>query len=304
MFANGLFDHPTSRSDIDYPAHAEVARQEANEAIVLLRNRDAMLSLPATLSRILVVGGRADLGTLSGGGSSQVVPPHVNPRAIIPLGGEGEMAAWKNMAFQSSPPLAAIRARAPQATVAFDEGRYISAAVARAKQSDVVIVFANQWTAEGEDVPDLSLPSGQDELIKALVAVNPHTVVVLQTGGPVQMPWLEQTAAVLEAWYPGVRGADAIADVLFGQVNPSGRLPITFPASIGQLPGFGLPAQQSFDAPHPRGAAIGYRDTEAKSTLIQFKDGAPTQVEGQFTLHGVTKPLTLTINQFSASSIR
>ena len=264
MFAAGLFDYPVSRSDIDYSAHAEVARQEANEAIVLLRNRDATLPLSTTVARILVVGGRADLGTLSGGGSSQVVPPHVNPRAIIPLGGEGEMAAWKNMTYQSSPPLAAIRARASQATVAFDDGLYVSAAVARAKQSDVVIVFANQWTTESEDVPDLSLPSGQDELIKALVAVNPHTVVVLQTGGPVQMPWLERSAAVLEAWYPGARGADAIADVLFGQVNPSGRLPITFPTSIGPLPGFGLPAKQPFDAPHPRGAAVGYRDTGAK----------------------------------------
>jgi len=264
MFAAGLFDYPVSRSDIDYSAHAEVARQEANEAIVLLRNRDATLPLSTTVARILVVGGRADLGTLSGGGSSQVVPPHVNPRAIIPLGGEGEMAAWKNMTYQSSPPLAAIRARAPQATVAFDDGLYVSAAVARAKQSDVVIVFANQWTTESEDVPDLSLPSGQDELIEALVAVNPHTVVVLQTGGPVQMPWLEQSAAVLEAWYPGARGADAIADVLFGQVNPSGRLPITFPTSIGPLPGFALPAKQPFDAPHPRGAAVGYRDTDAK----------------------------------------
>lgn len=264
MFANGLFDYPVSHTDIDYSAHAEVARREADESIVLLRNRDAILPLPATVSRILVVGGRADLGTLSGGGSSQVVPPHVNPRSIIPLGGEGEMAAWKNMTYQSSPPLAAIRARAPHATVTFDGGHYISAAVARAKQSDVVIVFGNQWTTESEDVPDLSLPYGQDELIKALVVANPRTVVVLQTGGPVQMPWLDQSAAVLEAWYPGVGGADAIADILFGRVNPSGRLPITFPTSVGPLPGSGLPAKQSFDALHPRGSFVGYRDIDAQ----------------------------------------
>jgi beta-glucosidase len=265
MFANGLFDQPLSRSDIDYAAHAEVARKEASEAIVLLRNRDSMLPLPTAVTRILVVGGRADLGTLSGGGSSQVFPPHVNSRAIIPLGGEGEMAAWKSMVFQSSSPLAAIRARAPKATVTFNDGRYPSEAVALAKQSEVVIVFANQWTTESEDVPDLTLPAGQDELIKALVAANPRTAVVLQTGGPVQMPWLDQSAAVLEAWYPGAGGADAIADILFGTVNPSGRLPITFPtASVGPLPGFGLAPRQSFEAPHPQGASVGYRGIDLK----------------------------------------
>jgi beta-glucosidase len=263
MLANGLFDYPLTRSDIDYAAHTEVARKEASEGIVLLRNRDSVLPLTA-VTRILVVGGRADLGTLSGGGSSQVFPPQVSPRALIPLGGEGEMAAWKSMVFQSSSPLAAIRARAPKATVTFTDGRYPSEAVALAKQSEVVIVFANQWTTESEDVPDLTLPSGQDELIKAVATANPRTVVVLQTGGPVQMSWLEQTAAVLEAWYPGAGGADAIADILFGTVNPSGRLPITFPTSVGSLPGSGLPPRQPFDAAHPQGSAVGYRWIDRK----------------------------------------
>lgn len=264
MFANGLFDYPVRRSEIDYAAHAEIARKEASEAIVLLRNRDSLLPLSASVSRLLVVGGRADLGTLSGGGSSQVFPPHVNPRSIIALGGEGEMAAWRSMVFQSSAPLAAIRAQAPNATVTFNDGRYPSAAAALAKQSDVVIVFATQWTTEDEDVPDLTLPAGQDDLIKALAAANPHTVVVLETGGPVLMPWLNETAAVLEAWYPGAGGAQAIAEILFGKVNPSGHLPITFPTSVGPLPGFGLPPQQAFDAPHPRGAAVGYRWMDQK----------------------------------------
>jgi len=280
MFANGLFDYPMQRSDIDYQAHIQIARQEANEAIVLLRNRGDILPLPADVKRILVVGGRADLGTLSGGGSSQVFPPHTDPRAVIPLGGSGQMAAWRSMVFQSSAPLAALRARAPKATVVFNEGRYPSAAAAAAKQADVVIVFANQWMAEDEDAPDLTLPSGQDELIKAVAAANPHTVVVLQTGGPVFMPWLDETAAVLEAWYSGAGGADAIADVIFGVVNPSGRLPITFPASADQiatpqLPGFGLPPGQPFDAPHPHGADVGYRwlTTHGETPLFPFGFG-------------------------------
>jgi beta-glucosidase len=188
------------------------------------------------------------------------------------------MAAWKSMVFQSSPPLAALRARAPKATVVFDDGRYPAEATALAKQADVVIVFANQWMTESEDAPDLSLPSGQDDLIQAVAAANPHTIVVLENGGPISMPWLDRTAAVVEAWYPGAGGADAIADVLFGVVNPSGRLPITFPASteqmpVAQLPGFGLPPQQPFDAPHPQGAAVGYRWLATHNQMPLFPFG-------------------------------
>jgi beta-glucosidase len=280
MFANGLFDYPAQRSDIDYAAHAQVARQEASEGIVLLRNREDVLPLATSVQHILVVGGHADAGTLSGGGSSQVFPPHIDPRAVIPLGGGGEMAAWKSMVFQSSAPLAALRARAPKSSITFDDGRYPAAAADRAKQADVVIVFANQWVTESEDAPDLSLPSGQDELIAAVAAANPHTIVVLENGGPVYMPWLDRTAAVVEAWYPGAGGADAIADVLFGVVNPSGRLPITFPASaeqlaVAQLPGLGLPSMQPFDVPHPRGAAVGYRwvATHDQAPLFPFGYG-------------------------------
>jgi beta-glucosidase len=280
MFANGLFDYPSQRSIIDYAAHAQIARQEASEGIVLLRNRAGALPLAPSVQHILVVGGHADAGTLSGGGSSEVFPPHIDPRAVIPLGGGGEMAAWKTMVFQSSPPLTALRARAPEASVTFDDGRYPAAAAALAKQADVVIVFANQWTTESEDVPDLSLPAGQDELIAAVAAANTHTIVVLENGGPVYMPWLDRTAAVVEAWYPGAGGADAIADVLFGVINPSGRLPITFPASaeqlpVAQLPGFGLPPMQPFEAPHPRGAAVGYRwmATHDQTPLFPFGFG-------------------------------
>ena len=100
----------------------------------------------------------------------------------------------------------------------------------------MVIVFATQWASEGLDQPDLSLPDGQDALIAALTAANPNTIVVLETGGPVQMPWLDSAAAVVEAWYPGSRGGEAIAAVLFGEVNPSGHLPITFSRGVEQLP--------------------------------------------------------------------
>jgi beta-glucosidase len=149
--------------------------------------------------------------------------------------------------YHRSVPLEAIRARAPKARVAFRNGRYLTDAVIAARQADVAIVFATQWMSEGIDVPDLSLPDGQDALIAAVAAANPRTIVVLETGGPVRMPWLSQTAAVLEAWYPGARGAEAIAAVLFGDENPSGRLPATFPASLDQLPRPALPGADSVE---------------------------------------------------------
>ena len=124
MFANGLFDYPVQRSEVDYAGDARIARQEADEGIVLLKNQGGILPLAQSVQHILVVGGRADLGTLSRGGSSQVFSPHTDPRTVIPLGGTGDFAAWRNMVFQSSAPLAALRARAPKATVAFNEGRY------------------------------------------------------------------------------------------------------------------------------------------------------------------------------------
>jgi beta-glucosidase len=265
MFANGLFEYPPDRhGQIDYAADARVVRDVAAQGIVLLRNQGNILPLTSTAKRILVVGGYADLGVLSGGGSSQVYEPNTDWRSAIRVGGEGRVGARRNMVFQSSPPLEAIRARASGATVTFDDGRYPSAAAAHARQADVVIVFATQWMTENEDAPDMSLPQGQDALIQAVAQANPHTLVVLETGGAVEMPWLNDVAAVLEAWYSGTGGADAIADVLFGQVNPSGRLPVTFPRSAAQyprpqIPGWGLPEGQYFSAPHEEGASVGYR---------------------------------------------
>jgi beta-glucosidase len=112
---------------------------------------------------------------------------------------------------------------------------------------NVAIIFATQWLTEGIDVPDLNLPAGQDQLIAAVAAANPNTIVVLETGGPIVMPWLDKTAAVVEAWYPGARGGEAIAAVLYGDVNPSGRLPVTFPASVDQLPFPKLPGADTLD---------------------------------------------------------
>ncbi len=158
------------------------------------------------------------------------------PGRLHSAGRHQPFSAFLAQAYQRSVPLDAIKALAPTADVHFRDGRYIADAVNQARRDDVAIVFATQWSTEGLDQPDLSLPNGQDALIEAVTRANPNTIVVLQTGGPVLMPWLDRTAAVVEAWYPGARGGEAIASVLFGKTNPSGHLPITFPAAIDQLP--------------------------------------------------------------------
>ncbi|KQN33090.1 beta-glucosidase [Sphingomonas sp. Leaf38] len=258
IYAVGLDAHPPVRADIDFAANAGVARSVADEGIVLLRNSNALLPLSKDVRSIAVIGGYADAGVLSGGGSTQVQPLG-GPSVSLPMGGEGPLAKYNNQTYHGTAPLGAIRALAPNAKVTFHDGRYAAEAVAAAKTADVTIVFATQWMAEGADVPDLSLPGGQDALIAAVTTANPKTIVVLETGGPVLMPWLDRTGAVMEAWYGGVRGGDAIAATLFGDSNPSGRLPVTFPASLDQLPRPALPYAGMIDRDFAAGTAAGTR---------------------------------------------
>ncbi len=247
IYANALDgDAPALPLAIDRAANLRVAAEVERQGIVLLKNRGGALPLAASARSIAVIGGFADVGTLSGGGSSQV---HADdgPAAMIPAGGRGLFNGWEQYQ-RGTAPLDAIRQRAERSvTVTFRTGNYLSEAVEQARKADVVIVFADQWQTEGRDSPDLSLPRGQDALIAAVAAANPNTIVVLQTGSAVAMPWLDKTAAVLEAWYPGVSGGEAIAAVLFGDVNPSGRLPVTFPIDTDQLPHPLLPGQGEVD---------------------------------------------------------
>lgn len=237
IYTNGLDAHPAEMGSFDAEAHAAVALEVAREGIVLLTNEGGILPLGPEVKRIAVIGGHADAGTMVGGGSSRVLGDD-GPAFTTPFvsDGTGPFAFMVDQYFNRSAPLAAIRAAAPEATVRFRSGHYPSEAALAASRADVAIVFANQYQTEGFDLPDLSLPNGQDELISAVAAANPNTIVVLQTGGPVAMPWKDQVKAIVEAWYPGARGGEAIAEVLFGKVNPSGRLPVTFPQSEAQLP--------------------------------------------------------------------
>ena len=277
MFTEGLFDDPPVRKPIDVDADAAVAKRVAAAGLVLLRNEGQVLPLASTVPSIAIIGGHADRGVLSGGGSSQVLP--VGGAAVrVPLPGDGMMAALRTQIYDPSSPMAAIHALAPQARLRVDDGRYPAEAAEIAKTCDVAIVFVTQWMLEGYDVPDLSLPDGQDALVAAVAAANPRTIVVLETGGPVAMPWLNAVPAVMEAWYSGARGGEAIADALFGRTDPGGRLPITFPAALAQLPrpaipGFAQPDGTKIEVDYTEGANVGYRWFAARGVKPLFPFG-------------------------------
>jgi beta-glucosidase len=291
MFATGVIEDPSQKGVVDVQGGLEVAQKIAEQSIVLLKNDRAQLPLDASKVRtIAVIGPHADVGMISGGGSAQVDPPGGN--AIMPPG-KGQ-THWQEKIWFPTSPLKSIRAKAPGANVQFDSGVDPAAAAALAKNTDVAIVFVYQWESEGMDLDSLSLPEHQDDLIARVAAANPHTVVIIESGSPVTMPWVDQVSGVLEAWYAGSRGAEAVANILFGDVNPSAKLPNTFPKSEGDLPhptvvkppkattsadhqgwrriAGGLPA---FQVTYNEGVKVGYKwyDAENKPVLFPFGYG-------------------------------
>ena len=284
MFATGVVDEPPVRRVVDPFKGRDDARHIAEESIVLLKNADDQLPLKAgAIRRIAIIGGHADVGVLSGGGSAQVDSPGGN--AIDPSEGT---ARWGKPVYFPSSPMKSIQRLAPSANVAYASGDDLGSAKKLAAESDVAIVFATQYMSESIDAPTLSLPGKQDALIEAIAAVNPHTIVVLETGGPVSMPWVDSVSGVFASWYVGIGGGEAIADILFGVVNPSAKLPATFARSdadlpLPQIPGMvreNSPVQDMKTDPHhqfemsyPEGVAVGYRWFELKHRKPLFAFG-------------------------------
>ena len=292
MFAVGVIDYPRERGVVDPFAGLEVARKIEEGGIVLLKNDGAALPLTAAkIHTIAVIGAHADVGMISGGGSAQVDPPGGN---AIAAPGKGATHWGEEIWFPTSP-LKAIQARAPQAVVKYDSGTDPAAAAEAAKSADVAVVFAYQWESEGMDLPTLSLAHNQDALIAQVSAANPNTIVVLESGSPVTMPWVAAPAAIVEAWFAGSDGANALGNVLFGTVNPSGKLPNTFPRSEADLPhpSITMPPPESehwsgpvssakeaaglppFQASYDEGVKVGYKwyDAEKKPVLFPFGYG-------------------------------
>ncbi len=265
MFAKGVVDHPPERQALDLAADTLAAQHAAEAGIVLLKNEGALLPAAAGAARIAVIGGHADKGVLSGGGSSQVIPQgsfKLPPPAGTPRWLDG-------LYYHPGAPLDAIARRS--AAVVFDDGTDLARAAELAKDADLVVIFAGQWTTEGMDAA-LHLSPDQEQLITEVARASQRVVVVLETGGPILMPWLKEVPAVLQAWYPGSGGGEAIARILFGEVDPSGRLPVTFAADPSQSPraepvGLATARQESFGpdrgppgiVAYSEGASVGYR---------------------------------------------
>lgn len=289
--AVGVFDNPATPQPVNPFADAEVAQQIEERGLVLLKNSNALLPLsPTKIKSIAIIGGHADVGVISGGGSDQVSPAGGNAVHFAPPLRGGP----PNPSFQPSSPLNAIHAEAPAANVQFDPGTDPSTAAQLAAKSEIAIVFVIQPTREGADVRSLSLPDTQDELISKVAAANRRTIVVVESGGPVLMPWIDSVSAVVEAWFPGIRGGEAIASVLFGGVNPSGRLPVTFPRSEADIPypqifgmdlllnpgygsnepgGRGRNPFPPFDINYTEGLKVGYKWYEAENKRPLFPFG-------------------------------
>lgn len=274
MFAAGVFQYPAGKAPIDAQANLKVARETLESGAVLLRNEHDLLPLDLGKTQsIAVIGAHADKGVLAGGGSSLVTAMGGNAvPGIDPINWPGPVM------YHPYAPLKALRDAAPKASVQFAEGNDVAAAAALAAKSQVAVVFVQKWQAESVDAADLSLPGNQDALVAAVAKANPRTIVVLENSGPVAMPWLDQVGAVLETWYPGGDGGKAIANLLSGKVNPSGRLPVSWPADLSQLPRKDLPGATGGTPPDSvdyaiEGANVGYRWYQSRGIKPLFPFG-------------------------------
>jgi beta-glucosidase len=250
MIEFGDFGPQPKPAPIPVLEHGAIARQIATQGMVLLKNEGGLLPLDATtLKTVLVVGPYAVRPNTGGGGSSHVIPLYT----ITPY--DGLSAELKG-----------------RATVM--DGSDIAAAAEAAKKSEIVIVMVGDQDSEGRD-QSLALPAAQNELIKAMASANPKTIVVVKSGSAVLMPWIDSVPAVLEAWYPGEEDGHAVADVLTGKVNPSGKLPLSFPRSAEdtlasnpeQYPGVNGVAHYS------EGLEVGYRGYTAHNIPPLFPFG-------------------------------
>ena len=256
MFRFHLVGHGDTGSPakrVTTPAHRAVALHVAEASTVLLKNAHGLLPLKRrTVHSIAVIGADGGSGAYTaGGGSASVVPSGV----VTPLEGISHRAGHR-------------------IKVTYNDGSDTSAAAAAAKSASVAVVFADLPEGESQDLPNINLPGNQDTLISDVAAANPRTVVVLNTGSAVAMPWLHSVAGVLEAWYPGQEDGRAIASLLFGHANPGGKLPVTFPASLAQTPAFSPTrwpgsGEQDFS----EGIFVGYRYYQAHHEKPLFPFG-------------------------------
>jgi beta-glucosidase len=294
MISTGLMDDPPKEGGkIDFAAAAAFAQHAEEQSIVLLRNQGGQLPLSTEkVKSILVAGAHADVAVGTGGGSGDVLKPvtgYIAGCGGLTFGLHAGCDWWKSPWVKPEVPLVqAIQELAPGAQVTFAGNRdeqepfraysmqEIDEAAALAARSDVAVVVVDQ--PAGEDFGDLTSlrlnnPPNQDALVEAVAAANPHTIVLVESGNPVLMPWKSKVAAILEVWYPGEGGGKAIANVLFGRVNPSGKLPVTFPERNEDIPTWGKDGTIARDPVYAEKLDIGYRWYDAKKIKPMFEFG-------------------------------
>jgi beta-glucosidase len=253
MIRAGLFSHPISTSTIPAQQDGAFSESAAEQGMVLLKNSDSALPLDAAAtSSVAVIGPYGGAAMTGGGGSS-----HVNPLLTV------------------SPVQGIQSAVGSGVSVSYNDGSDISSAVTAAKAASVAIVMVGDTESEGADQSSLELSGNQDQLVEAVAAANPDTIVVVKSGNPVLMPWLNQVPAVLEAWYPGEEDGNAVAAILFGKVDPSGKLPVSFPETESQTP-TSSPSQfpgVNGQIDYSEGLDVGYRWYDANNVTPMFPFG-------------------------------
>ncbi len=267
MFRFEQFSRPYAPGEIDAYGHGAVSRRIGNEIAVLLKNEGGLLPLEKDLGRLLVVGQRtfAEKATTGGGGSSKVDPLYTVP----PLEGLADVLSELDAAVQV------------ESVIVADDLANLADAVEAAKQADVVVILAGLVATEGADLPDMNMPHDQNRMIAELAPANPNTVVVLKNSNPVVLPWADEVPAILEAWNQGAEDGHVVADLLFGVVNPSGKLPTTYPMTAddtlyagrperypGTDEGDGYPVIR-----YSEGLEVGYRWHQAQGIAPRYAFG-------------------------------
>ncbi|MDE3103729.1 MAG: glycoside hydrolase family 3 C-terminal domain-containing protein [Acidobacteriota bacterium] len=272
IFKSGLFDHPhVVTGVVDTPAQRAVARRAVTEGIVLLKNEGSLLPIDETkVHSIAVIGPNAARARTGGGGSSLVRPRF----AAAPLDGIRERGYMLKVQYAQG---VGMEGEDPAQDTPEVRAKLLQEAVDVASHADVAVVVVGRYPkleGEGFDVKTMDLPAGQDELIEAVEKANPHTVVVLNTGDAVTMSrWLDQTPALLQLWYGGEEAGHGLADVLFGDANPSGKLPVSFPKRFEDSPAYGHYPGENLKVDYAEGIYVGYRYFETRNVKPQFPFG-------------------------------
>ncbi|MGA9968257.1 MAG: glycoside hydrolase family 3 C-terminal domain-containing protein [Terriglobales bacterium] len=275
MFISGQFDKPhTATGEIDTPEQRALARKASTESIVLLKNINDLLPLdPAKIHSVVVIGPSAAVARTGGGGSSLVTPKY----SITPLKGIQDRAGQR---VQVSYALGvSMESEDPGKDTPEAREQLRNEAVTAAAKADAAVIVVGRSAkleSEGFDIRSLDLPEGQDDLIESVAKVNKHTIVVINAGGPVVMSrWIAQVPAILDLWYGGQEGGNAIADVLFGDANPSGKLPVSFVKAWKDSPAYGHYPGENLQVDYAEGIYVGYRyfDKHKVEPLFPFGYG-------------------------------